>query len=1018
MEFLVSILSAAVAETGRLFFKCVYSNVTNGVTVNPGDLEKKMKDLLDLKNDVNRQLELAEEDGRLPLTQVKNWLRDVEALASKVAAHDFDDEDNNRRLCLSFSNRIRPSREMFEEAQTLLNAGSFPNGMVYGSSVYATSTVEYVPGPSIEDQPTASRSLDELVRVLDDEKYRRIGVWGMAGVGKTTLVKNLNNRLKSNVNGLEKPFSIVIWVTVSNDSDTKRVQMQMAERLNLEMKMGESTERSGGRLHQRLEKEERFLLILDDVWQSIDLDCLGVPQPETHRGSKIVLTTRSSDVCRQMMTDYELKVDSLSEEEAWKLFSKRAGEVVTLEHIKPFAEEVARECCGLPLAIVTVGSAMRGKPKVELWKHALKELRNSSVPRIKGVKDKVYNPLKWSYDSLQGDNIKACFLYCALFSEDFQIEVSELVQCWIAEGLIGEQQNFNDSIKDGVYFVAETLKDSCLLEDGGRGGTVRMHDVVRDFAKWIASSLEANSRSLIRSGNGLSEISREDLSQDHSLLRRVSFMNNKINRLPAADFEMPMQCPKASTLLLQHNVQLEIVPEKFLQGFQGLKVLNLGATGIRSLPPTLLRLVELRALLLRGCRFLQELPPLGALCRLQVLDLCRTRIKELPEEMIHLINLRQVNLSHTYVLEKFQAGVVSKWTHLEVLDMTHSGYHWGTTTEEVKEGQAALFELVRHKHLSCLSITLKSIPLWDAEYLLTWIGRLRRFQFTISQSESKSFPSRTSHDKRKVIANRFDVMKSEWIRWLLINASSLVWNESLDLNVMTGYLISDRVGGPSHSFDALKSLTITRSIGRLSGPHMTGYQCADLLPNLEELCLNDVKDLQTVSELVDHLWLLLSKLKLIQVSECPGMEYLFSCGTFSRPMPELEEIKVSSCKNLKMLFDYRFVVPNLRMLELHAIPGMKSLCIPGEPWPRLEKVDVIKCPQLTKLPLDMGNANTIEEIRGESTWWSSLMRDDIETKYMLQPFFKPSIHDDYGLIQKDLIRCDDEYSFIRRCYTP
>ena len=50
--------------------------------------------------------------------------------------------------------------------------------------------------------------------------------------------------------------------------------------------------------------------------------------------------------------------------------------------------------------------------------------------------DKLYKPLKWSYDSLEGNNIKTCFLYCSSFPEDFSIEISELVRCWLAEGLI------------------------------------------------------------------------------------------------------------------------------------------------------------------------------------------------------------------------------------------------------------------------------------------------------------------------------------------------------------------------------------------------------------------------------------------------------------------------------------------------------------------------------------------------------------------------------------------------------
>jgi disease resistance protein RPS2 len=73
------------------------------------------------------------------------------------------------------------------------------------------------------------------------------------------------------------------------------------------------------------------------------------------------------------------------------------------------------------------GTAMRGKTIVELWKHNINELQRL-VPCTGGVEDKLYKPLKWSYNSLEGKNIKPCFLYCSLFPKDFSIEISELVQ--------------------------------------------------------------------------------------------------------------------------------------------------------------------------------------------------------------------------------------------------------------------------------------------------------------------------------------------------------------------------------------------------------------------------------------------------------------------------------------------------------------------------------------------------------------------------------------------------------------
>ena len=144
-----------------------------------------------------------------------------------------------------------------------------------------------------------------------------IGIWGLGGIGKTTLVKNLNNELN---NTSTQPFGIVIWATVSKNVDIKNAQTQIDNRLNLELKMEESVEGIAIRLHQRLMNEEKYILILDDVWQKLDLDNLGVPQPDVYKGSKIILTTRFMEVCRKMITDIEVKM-ILNDDEAWQLFS-------------------------------------------------------------------------------------------------------------------------------------------------------------------------------------------------------------------------------------------------------------------------------------------------------------------------------------------------------------------------------------------------------------------------------------------------------------------------------------------------------------------------------------------------------------------------------------------------------------------------------------------------------------------------------------------------------------------------
>ncbi|KAK2965101.1 hypothetical protein RJ640_012575, partial [Escallonia rubra] len=367
------------------------------------------------------------------------------------------------------------------------------------------------------------------------------------------------------------------------------------------------------------------------------------------------------------------KVEVLDDEESWKLFTQNAGKVVNLENIKEVAKQVARECGGLPLLMKIVGASMRGKEMVQLWEDALSEMRRSPVPNINGIYDKVYKPLKWSYDALEGTTIKSCFLFCALYPEDFSIKVKELVQSWLAEGLIDELRSYEESTNRGIALI-ENLKDSCLLERGNFGDGVKMHDVVRDLASWISSSSssEDGCKAFVRSGLGLTNFPEVETPDS---VKRVSFMHNRTRNLP----ESVVQCPEVSTLLLQGNRLLRIVPEGFLTAFKSLKVLNLNESRIKILPQSLLQLRELRALLLRKCVDLEELPPLGGFTKLQVLD-CHyaPSMKELPQGMEELSNLRALNISRTYALRHIQSGTLSKLSSLEFLDMSW-GAKWGPT---------------------------------------------------------------------------------------------------------------------------------------------------------------------------------------------------------------------------------------------------------------------------------------------------------------------------------------------------
>ncbi|KAK2981408.1 hypothetical protein RJ640_003443 [Escallonia rubra] len=508
MEFLATALAGAIVELGKCFCGFAYSKIENFAKFqsNLDNLRREMDNLIILRNSVKEKIAGAKRDGHEHLNPaLVEWLKQVEKLHTEVGSFIEASTTNNNgetlsKYCSSCCFSCKPGLEVtrkLKHVKQLIDEGSWLRQTTDAELRFGKQEVpkvQIIPGPSVP-----SKCLDSVLKSLNRENVNRIGVWGMGGVGKTALVRTLNN-----TPSFIQPFSRVIWVTVSKQFDMRRIQIAIAGRLGLDTTKEESMESTAHRIFQTLQEEEKLLLILDDVWETVDLDRLGVPAPDDRPGWKLLLTSRSLDVCRQMKTDKDITVEVLDDEESWKLFTQNTGKVVNLENIEPVAKQLAGECGGLPLLINIVDASMRGKEMVQLWEDALSEMRRSPVPNINGIHDKVYKPLKWSYDALEGTTIKSCFLFCALYPEDFSIKVKELVQSWLAEGLIDGLRSYEESTNRGIALI-ENLKDSCLLERGDFGDSVKMHDVVRDLASWISSSSssEDGCKAFVRSELGL-----------------------------------------------------------------------------------------------------------------------------------------------------------------------------------------------------------------------------------------------------------------------------------------------------------------------------------------------------------------------------------------------------------------------------------------------------------------------------------------------------------------------------------
>ncbi|XVF77651.1 hypothetical protein PTKIN_Ptkin14bG0064300 [Pterospermum kingtungense] len=940
-------LSAVILETSRCIASFICSSIATIAKLhhNTKGLRDDIDKLGARKNGIEDDVRLAETEGKCATAQVQGWLRKVEEIEQEV--HPMLDKADRISVqgcspCCNIVPRYLLSRRMAKQrlmVKQLIDSCNFDTVFINKKS--PVRAVEKQQGPSLAGQREAEEMMDKLMELLKGDQNKRIAVWGMGGVGKTTLVRNLNNKLESS--SLMEELDIVIWVTVSKDLDLKRVQSQIAKRLNLESDANESVEERANMLLKRLMKK-KFLLILDDVWGHIDLNIVGVPQGDHDQTTcKILLTTRSLDVCRAMMTNEEIKMDVLHVEAAWNLFAQSAGDVVEIPGIYPLARAVARECSGLPLALKTFGKSMRNRRRIELWKHALRQLQCSS-PHDKSIEDEVYLPLMLSYNSLPSKILKSCFSFCSLYPENYSIRTNELIQCWIADKLIYEHQSLEDCYNEGIALI-ETLKDSCLLEHGQWSGTVKLHDVVRDLAIWISTKQ----------------------GSDESCTR-ISFSN--ITKL------LPKQLSGFSelTVLFLVGNPINKIHDNLFGGLTKLRVLNLSQSHIASLPPSLSQLRNLRALLLRDCCYLEKLPSLGALYKLQVIDLSGTGLRELPNGTSKLNKLRELRLSRTHHLETIEAGTISGLLSLESLDMCSCAYKWDARCN-VEEGRAAFDEILTLEKLSVLKIRLDKVDSLALD--AAWLKRLREFNIQISPGSCDSSHMHTQHEEKRVILRGVDLM-GRGLNGLLCTASSLDLVICGGMSALSELAVDRSLSG----LKSLKSLTISKCnciTHLISGENISGT----ILPNLEHLSLSRLENLKEILGGMVPRRGCLGSLKTIEVGDCKKLKSLIPFALLQQ-VKNLEEIKVKNCRKMKCIISGKVsakMIPKLRVIELRDLTMLKSICSRVPAWPALEMIKVRNCPMLRKLPFAASNEVNVRELRGDLQWWDNLIWNDDEIKF-------------------------------------
>ncbi|ESR45731.1 hypothetical protein CICLE_v10000228mg [Citrus x clementina] len=322
---------------------------------NVENLKAEIDKLKDERRSIQHRVSEAERKGEKIEEKVEKWLVRANNTIEQSAKFIDDEETTNKRCLMGLCPNLKSGYQLSKEAETKVKAivelkeeaRKFDDRISYRT---IPEDIWLKSHKGCEAFESRLSTLKAIQNALIDVDVGIIGVYGMGGIGKTTLVKEFARRAIE-----DKLYDMVAFSEVTQSPDIKKVQEDIAETLGLQLSE-EAESRRASRLYERLKNEKKILVILDNIWKPLDLGTIGIP------------------------------------------FGIMAGDYVENRELESTATSVAKACGGLPIALTTVAKALR-KKELPVWKNALQELQTPSEASFdEGVPAEAYSTIELSYN--------------------------------------------------------------------------------------------------------------------------------------------------------------------------------------------------------------------------------------------------------------------------------------------------------------------------------------------------------------------------------------------------------------------------------------------------------------------------------------------------------------------------------------------------------------------------------------------------------------------------------------------
>ncbi|XP_044511582.1 disease resistance protein RPV1-like [Mangifera indica] len=775
----------------------------------------------------------------------------------------------------------------------------------------------------------------------DSNKVCKVGIWGMGGIGKTTIANAVFNEISSQFEGS-------YFIQNVREESEKRGLIQLQEKLLSTILEEERPNIRHASTIERL-KRKKLLFVFDDVTHIHQINELIGDLENLGTGSQIIITTRDKQVLVSCKVDHAniYEVEGLYAAESFWLFCQYAfkqNHPIDKEYTK-LSNRVLRYAKGVPLALTILGSFLCDRGKHE-WESTLEKLKNCPHQDIQTV-------LKISYDGLDVEE-KKLFLDIACFFNGWKEHVV---------------RQFSSSI--GLTVLIDKALITISYE------TVRIHDLLQEMGMEIVRQ---------ESLNKLGERSRLWLDNNVYDVLNKNKGTDKIQgvRFNMSEIRVTLLNPHAFSKM--DYLRLLIVDTSNYKG----KYNNVhGFEGLQS------DFTELRCLFWDFYPF-RSLPSKFYPQNLVVLKMRHSKLKQPWTDIKDLANLKLIDLSHSKHL--FELPDLSEAQNLECLILEDC-----TSLSEIIPPTRNLNKLVSLNLRNCKSLTslptgLQSKSLKDV--ILSGCSNLKTCPMIACNMERlcldgtaiKELSSSIESSSRLVELNLKDCLRLESLPSSVCNLESL---QQLDLS---GLLTVKFVLGIPHNIKelnlegtAIKELPSTiDNASRLE--RLSLKDCSSLvnLPNgicklksLKYICISGCSKLDRLPEDIGYLESLETLEATGNSKDCLRLESLpssihnlnlrflnLSGLVYLKIVPEfprrIEELYLDGTA-VEQLSSSIENASNLVRLSLKDCSSLRSLPNGMSKLKSLKYICISGCLKLHTLPEDIGHLQSLEVLEANGT---------------------------------------------------